>query len=296
MRSVKKLLWLGLALAVGMALGGCTGNIQRLPPLENTFFTDFEAVTPEIAPLYTDYSDYAAGQVFAQKLWAKKSSDEIRSLLSEKDGTLTVQRYDMNTKLTYLAANAHLGVGQYIITLNSFRFRPERVDGASLCQGKANCKALDMIQMGVGARLVAEVNVTEGGLNTGGLIPLGIDTGGKMVSGKLRLNTIGVVPKKTGLSSPALSLTVDDSSIQAMLKAIAVLEAQIEGSDVELTPYIIGVKSADPPKGPVEDGRTLKLDTGVKGLMRQSMDILSRQQVSGVDTSKAETKGAPRRQ
>jgi hypothetical protein len=297
MRCVRNTLWLGLALAVGVALAGCGGKGQTLPPLDNTYFTDFEPVTPEIAPVYTDYSTYAVGQAFPQKTWASRTSEEIRSLLSEKDVSLTVQRYNAQGKLTYLAASAHLDIGQYIITLNSIRFRPERVqDGAALCQHNANCKPLEMIQMGVGARLVAEVNVTEGGLNTGGLLPLGLDTGGKRVSGKLRLNTIGVVPRKTGLSLPALSLTVDDSSIQAMLKAIAVLETQIEGVDVELTPFILGVKSLDPPRGPVEDGRTLKLDAGVKGFSQKGMDLLSRQQVPRAETPKAETRLTPKKQ
>lgn len=269
MRFVTKQLWLAVALVAGMLLSGCNG-VKADNQLAKYVFTDFETVTPEIAPVYTDYSVYPnPGKV----VWPIKKPEEIRVLLSEKDRSLTIQKYDAHSRLSYLAGSANLDAGQYVITLSNVRFRAERVtDGATLCKGSTTeCEPLDMVQMGVGARLVAEVNVMEGGVNTGTLLPLGIQSSGKKVTGKMRLVTFGIVPKSGGLSSPGLSLTVDDTAIQAMLQSIAVLESQIEASDVTLVPYLIGVKSSTPPQGPQSNDRVLRLESGAKAVMKENV-------------------------
>lgn len=269
MKRLCKCIW--FIVLMGLALGGCNGVKPQPSTLDQPVFTDFEPVTPEIAPGFTDYTSSGP----RVQRWAKLSLDEKRSRLSQTDRLITIQRYDGSTKLTYLAGNATLSAGQYRITLTHYRFRPERVtDGQALCGNNTVCEPLSLLQMGVGTKLVAEVFVGGGGVNTGSLLPLGIDVSGQSVSGRMRLVTFGVVPKKTGLSIPGLALKVDEASIQAMLQAIAVLETQIDGSDVELTPYILGVKSQTPPKGTISDARTANLDAGVRGFTTSTLKSL----------------------
>lgn len=263
-----------LIVVMSLALGGCglpkSSPSSSSPGRDNSYiFNDFEPVTPEIIPAYTDYSAFPLTK---PTKWPKDSA-AIRSLLPEFAIHTVVKQHIGGSKFRYLTGEAKLEAGQYVIIMDTVRFRTERVDSSSaVCSGQPDCTAaLEMIQIGVGARLVVEVDVVDSSVNTGSLLPLGIELNGKGASGRLKLTTIGVVPKKTSLVPPVLTLKVDDSSVQSMLQAMSVLISKIDDDGVELTPHIVGVKSAAPPAGPVASARVNDLDAGIKMLIMDDL-------------------------
>lgn len=261
MRSVR--VFVVALLGAAVVLAGCNGGKYGTKSGDEEFvYLGFEAITPVLSSTYTDYTTSAEGIPHS---WPT-AADAVRKLLPDMHTRLTVQQVDAGGRLTYLAGVASLKKGSYVITVDAFRYRPEPVlVSAGICKKIEKCSdKLDAIQVGVGVRLQARVDVIEGKADTASLLPLGIEVHGGKTAGTMEFSVIGIAPHTVSLIVPSLTLKLDENTLQTMLQAMTVLLSKMDGTDVSLTPHIIGVKSNEPPKGAVSSSRIVALEGGAR--------------------------------
>ena len=104
-------------------------------------------------------------------------------------------------------------------------------------------------RVGVGLRLTADVTTTSANINLGSLMALGVAVSANKATGNMRVDSIGI--RLAGNAGPILTnATIDESSIQKTLEAIAVIESKIADSTTVLDPQLLSVKPTAPDATP----------------------------------------------
>jgi len=187
------------------------------------------------SPLIT-YYDGATGQQVT-KPWASLSNDQINKILSDTHATISVSQYNASGTVSYEAASATASAGRYQVIMNYCNFVGEDV------QDPTTHALIGQGRVGVGLRLTALIITTKADINLGSVLALGVAADEGTVRGTMSVDSIGI--RIAGNAGPILSnTTIDESSIQKTLEAIAVIQSKIADPTTYLDPQLIEIKPA----------------------------------------------------
>jgi hypothetical protein len=221
-----------LALVGVLVLVGCQEVDRSLLNLAGpNGYPEFIPQDPIQSPLVTFY-DTDGKQV--TRSWSQLSNQQIiQRLLTDTHAEISVGKFDTSGTLTYMVAKATAGVGTYRVIMDYSNYRTETVtdQGAVIGLGR----------VGVGLRLTATISTTTANINLGSILALGVAADLKTLSGTMTVESIGIRPE--GNSGLILTnATIDETSIQKTLEAVAVIQSKIADPKTVLDPQLLAVK------------------------------------------------------
>ena len=105
-------------------------------------------------------------------------------------------------------------------------------------------------------RLTAIVTTTSAGINLGSLFALGVAASANKLSGTMTVDSIGI--RQAGNAGPILTnATIDETSIQKTLEAIAVIQSKIADTNTTLDPQLLAVRPTQPATKPSDIAQKL---------------------------------------
>lgn len=179
------------------------------------------------------------------KAWPELSNDEIRKLLPNIITDISVARKDSSGTLTYLVAKAATQVGEYRVTVDFTKYRPESaIDAVSK-------EKLGDARIGVGLRMTAEIQTSTANVDLGSVFALGIAAANNRLKGTLSVHVIGV--GAVGVDDLVVSNTkLDETSVQRTIEGMTAIKAKIADPSTTLTPQILWVKPTSAKVSPKE--------------------------------------------
>jgi len=211
--------------------------------------TDWVIMDPPRSSPRVSYPDPNTGNDVT-KAWSQLKNVEILNLLSDTHSEISIAKLDAGGKATYLVAQATGAVGAYQVVMDYTDYISEdAIDPDSH-------KKIGIARVGVGLRLTAKITTTAANVDLGSLMALGIAANIKQVKGTMSVDSIGI--RIAGAGGPILSnATIDETSIQKTLEAIAVIQSKIADSTTHLDPQVLWVKPNSTESKPLEVARTL---------------------------------------
>lgn len=196
--------------------------------------TDWVAMDPPRPSPRVTYPSPTTGDDVT-RAWAQLSNSEILNLLSNTHSEISIGKFESNGQITYLAAQATAGIGTYRVLMD---YTPYIVEDAV---DPATKTKVGDARVGVGLRLTATITTTTADINLGSLLALGVAANLKQVKGTMSVDSIGI--RIAGSGGPILSnTTIDETSIQKTLEAIAVIQSKIADQTTHLDPQVLWVK------------------------------------------------------
>lgn len=172
--------------------------------------------------------------------WASLSQERIRSLLDLSDEDVTFEQVDTSGHASFLTSGANLQRGRYRITYYYYRYRNEPCVPDDPLSGAA--------AVGVGIRVIANVETNKSGLNLGQLIPLAMAADRNQVSGKISVQVVGITSGTTSLQTflqgTGGGLTMD--TVRNALASLSVVKAVADTSSVTLSPNYMWIEPTSP--------------------------------------------------
>lgn len=238
-------------IAAIVALSGCTTPQTPVPITSIPVgATDWVIMDPPLRSPRITFPDPNTGQDVT-RAWVQLSNEQILNLLSNTRSEISVGKYGADGKLTYLVAQATAEKGQYQVIMD---YTPYIVEDAIDPTSK---EKIGDARVGVGLRLTAKVSTEKANINLGSLLALGIAANLDQLKGTMTVDTIGI--RIAGSSGPILSnTTIDETSIQKTLEALAVIQSKIADSSTYLDPQVIWVKPVSERFKPSEVARPLR--------------------------------------
>jgi hypothetical protein len=163
---------------------------------------------------------------------------EIRGRLTSTATFITVEKRDSSGKLTYLGAGGEVSGGEYRVTFDYTNFTNQDITFT-------NSETPAIGRIGVGLRIVAELQTSGRKVDLGGLIPLGIAAQDNKVRGHLQFLVYGMSNDKVALAAPSQAILSVDA-IQKAFEAAAAVRVLFGLDDTKLEPYLIGVSDVRP--------------------------------------------------
>ena len=96
------------------------------------------------------------------------------------------------------------------------------------------------VYIGVGLRLTANVTVTEGSVDLGNLIALGIAAQSNKITGTLVVQTLGISGEGISANIPMPS-DINQTSIQNAIQALGAIKANIYSEKTLVSPRVVGI-------------------------------------------------------
>ncbi len=229
---------------------GCATNQTSIPSTAIPVgATDWIVVDPPQPSPRVTFPDKQTGQDVT-KAWAQLSNPEILNLISDTHSEISVAKLEAGGKVTYLVAQATAGVGTYRVVLDYSDYIVEDAVDPNSHQ------KIGMARVGVGLRMTATITTTTANIDLGSLLALGVAANLKQVKGTMSVDSIGI--RIAGAGGPILSnATIDETSIQKTLEAIAVIQSKIADSTTHLDPQALWVKPNSPSVKPSEVVKSL---------------------------------------
>ena len=167
--------------------------------------------------------------------WSELTNEKISALLPNQFSSMTIAKVDASGRLSYLVANTTADTGRYRVYLDYFKYKVERVvsEKTKLVQGSG--------RVGVGMRLTAEIITTKTNVDLNSLLALGVAAKQGNVTGSITVDIIGIDPREIS-SIFSGSSTIDETSIQKSLEALAVIRSRLSDVNTRLTPQIVSIK------------------------------------------------------
>ena len=230
-----KILLIALSLVASLFIAGCQTTPVENPAALNLSgpggYKDFIPQDPLPSPRIT-YYDSSGQQV--TKAWSQLSTQDILNIITDTHAQITVGKFDASGGLTYFVAKATAAVGTYRVVMDYCDYVSETVTDA-------NGQTIGQGRVGVGLRLTADVTTMSADINLGSLLALGIAASTNKLSGTMTVDSIGI--RLAGNAGPILTnATIDETSIQKTLEAIAVIQSKIADSSTRLDPQLLSVK------------------------------------------------------
>ncbi|MFY0629178.1 MAG: hypothetical protein JXR05_02285 [Flavobacteriaceae bacterium] len=207
---------------------------------------DNYAVTAEN---YIDFIPIAPIQIKANVISAT-SNNEIKSqstlqMSMDKQSVLnflpnesmetTIQRFNADGTVSYLYSGRSLKKGTYrlIVDYNKYIIQTVEGDGNDSCVGYA--------KIGVGLRIVANVNALRNNIDISSLVALGAAAAKGEISGSVGYQVVGIESKEITAVIP-INSEITSSINQVFLQAIGVVKGKVYDSATRLYPQIIAIK------------------------------------------------------
>lgn len=147
----------------------------------------------------------------------------------------TIQRFNADGTVSYLYSGRSLKKGTYrlIIDYNKYIIQSIEGEGADSCVGYA--------KIGVGLRIVANVNALKNNIDISSLVALGKAAANGSISGSVGYEVLGIESKEITAIIP-INSEITSSINQVFLQAIGVVKGKIYDADTRLYPQVIAIK------------------------------------------------------
>jgi hypothetical protein len=154
---------------------------------------------------------------------------ELWAFLGLIDTKYILSKVDTNNQLTYISNNFAIEKGRYVAILEFTKYTnlPYIVDG----------QRVGLQRVGVGVRVTADVKTDKKNLNLSSLFNIGLAASKEELSGKLSLETMGIV----SADIPGITAALDSSSIQKAIETLAVTLTYLKDESTTITPYRSGI-------------------------------------------------------
>jgi 5-hydroxyisourate hydrolase-like protein (transthyretin family) len=235
----------GGALVLMLFVAGCATTQTDVPAaIIPVGATDWVITDPPVPSPRVTYPDPATGQDIT-KAWVQLTNQQIMNLLSNTHSEISVAKINGDGTFTYLVAQATAAAGTYRVVMDYTNYITEEA------ADPATHTKIGMARVGVGLRLTANITTSKANVNLGSLLALGIAANLNQVSGAMTVDSIGI--RIAGAGGPILSnTTIDETSIQKTLEAIAVIQSKVADTTTHLDPQVLWVKpfssSVKPPQ------------------------------------------------
>lgn len=184
----------------------------------NSYTSDFQP----IPPIRTDKLSY-------------KDKDEKIANLTGFSSYVTIERISADGKIEYSKAATITGAaGSYKVIMDFIAY-----DIVPINDNKNNLIAYG--REGAGLRVTANISTVDGGINVSGLSNLAVEAKASRLSGTLLVDVIGISSTDI-LNLIPLTAEIDQSSITAVLQALASIKTKILDNETVLTPYLISIR------------------------------------------------------
>lgn len=160
------------------------------------------------------------------------NSDLIKKLPVQSS---SVKMYKLDESSTFLipvaGASFAQSVGRYNVIMDYMKYRIEPLHDL-------NETFYGYAKIGVGMRIIANLKTNKADVNLGSLLAIGASASAGDISGDISVEIIGIdSPDVTNLIP--LTSTIDQTSIQSALQALASIKTKLNDLDMEITPHIV---------------------------------------------------------
>ena len=147
----------------------------------------------------------------------------------------TIQRFNADGTVSYLYSGRSIKKGTYrlIIDYNKYIIQSVEGEGTDSCVGYA--------KIGVGLRIVANVNALKNNIDISSLVALGKAAANGSISGSVGYEVLGIESKEITAIIP-INSEITSSINQVFLQAIGVVKGKIYDADTRLYPQVIAIK------------------------------------------------------
>ena len=166
------------------------------------------------------------------------SKSELLAQFNNTRSKITVSKVDSSGKLTYLTGSLTGEKGKYIAVMDFSNFF---VDSLHDDQGNRIGDA----RVGIGLRLIANVETKKRGLDLGSILKIGLAASKNELNGSIEVRAIGITSQEILSLLPGILASIDESSIQSALEAMAAVKAKIYETDTTVGAQIVAVKLDD---------------------------------------------------
>lgn len=162
------------------------------------------------------------------------TNTETLNFLADTQSRVSVLKVNTDGSLTYLAGSLTNEKGRYVAVMDYTKyFIEDMID---------NGRKIGRLRTGVGLRLMADVKTVKTGVDLGGLLKIGLAAGREELSGSLEVRAIGVTSTDIDALLPGTLPTINESSIQSALEAMAAVKAKFRESDTVVTPRHVAIE------------------------------------------------------
>ncbi len=219
---------------------GATKSIIREPASTVSYSPSFSlnAYRP-IDPVFVgtfknlDSIDAEGVPKYVENKWPGSKESDINPLLPNHSASVVTYKRSESFGLTYVPASVAIEKGDYRVVMDYIKYRDEPIyDSNKVFLGNG--------RVGVGLRLVADLNTSKADLNLGSLFLIGVNAKQGYLKGSLYVNVIGMDSSDITNLIP-LSSVIDETAIQSALQSLAAVKSKLHESSTLLTPHIVAV-------------------------------------------------------
>lgn len=198
---------------------------------------------------YIDFIPIAPIQVKAEVISAT-SNNEIKSqtalqmsmdkktvlnFIPNESMETTIQQFNNNGTVSYLYSGRSVKKGTYRLIVDYNKYIIQDIDN------KADNDCVGYAKLGIGLRIVANVNALKNNIDISSLVALGNAAKEGHVSGTVGYEVIGIESKEITAVLP-INSEITSSINQVFLQAIGVVKGKIYDDKTRLYPQIIAIK------------------------------------------------------
>lgn len=216
---------------ISIFIAGCPTTVTEGDLRTAVNFKSFIPIDPIISHKVEKLDSTGA---MVSVVWEQLSNDEKRKLLPNQTATMTTYKLDASGEAQYLTSTTTGKAGVYRVVMDYGVYRQDSlVDEDNVVLGQC--------RIGVGLRIKAEIETFEAGIDLGSLIALGFAAKANKIKGNLEVSVLGISSPEIISLFPTPS-TIDETSIQKALEALAAIKAKIGDDATRITPQIIAIK------------------------------------------------------
>lgn len=147
----------------------------------------------------------------------------------------TIQRFNADGTVSYLYSGRSLKKGTYRLIVDYNKYIIQSIEGS----GNDSC--VGYAKIGVGLRIVANINALKNNIDISSLVALGAAAARGEVSGSVGYEVVGIESKEITAVIP-INSEITSSINQVFLQAIGVVKGKIYDSSTRLYPQVIAIK------------------------------------------------------
>lgn len=180
---------------------------------------------------------------YTERYYSTLTNNEKLKVLPIQTSSVQMYQVDESTQLLVPVAGASIAqnIGTYHIVMDYMKYRIEPLYNHS------TKSFLVYAKIGVGMRIVANIRTRKGGVNLGSLFAIGASASTGDINGDIAVEIIGIDSPDIINLTP-LTATIDQTSIQSALQALASIKSKINDPSITITPHIVAYQNPIPKK------------------------------------------------
>lgn len=176
---------------------------------------------------------------FKEKLFSAVTDAERLALLPNQASSIKMYEFKENASISSPVAGASFAqnAGRYNVVMDYMKYRIEPLRDL-------NDTFYGYAKVGVGMRIIANLTTLEANVNLGSLLAIGASAGANKLSGDISVEVIGIDSPDIVNLIP-LTSTIDQTSIQSALQALASIKTKLNDDHVTITPHIVAFQASE---------------------------------------------------